>query len=277
MFKSLLIVIIETIFFFGGKQLKISSKMMRIAVFTFLTVLLVMGVAPSVSTVKAQGTATVNILESLGGTSTPAPGTSTYADGTAVSLTATPDTGYVFGYWEISSSAGVNLTTDNPATLTVSDSLDYTVQPMFIPYNEPAFVPAIPLPPSSSEAIVIVLPSVGGTTSPGPGTYELANAASLELTATALSGWVFDNWVIGGYPLSHGAYSFTDTPTNNPYNVDHGYGYTYSYQPVFSLVSSSSTPTPKVPEFPTPALIGIAIALIAVLVGSGVYAYGKRK
>lgn len=255
-----------------------SSKILKIAVFTFFVVLLVTGISPSISTVKAQGTATVNILASIGGTSSPAPGTYTYSDGTVVTLTATPELStYVFSYWEISSSAGVNLTTTNPASLTVSDSLNYTVQPMFIPYNEPAFVSAVPSPPSSSIAVVIVLSSVGGTTSPGAGTYELANAASLELTATPLSGWVFDHWVIGGYPLSHGSYSFTDTPTNNPYNVNHGYGYTYSYQPVFSLVSTSVSPTSTIPEVPSGAVIAVVIALVALLIGSGLYAHRKRK
>ena len=244
----------------------------------FLIVLLLAVVLVAMHPVKAQGTATVNVLVSLGGSTTPS-GISTYPDGTLVTLTATPGNAYTFAYWEISSSLGVNLTTDNPATFTVSDSVNYTVQPVFQPINEPAFVPAIPSPPTSSIAVVIVLASVGGTTSPGAGTYELASATTLTLTATPLSGWVFDNWVIGGYPLSHGAYSFTDTPTNNPYSVDHGYGYTYSYQPVFSLVSSTtSTPTPAAtPEFPGAGVVGVVVVLIVVLLSSGIYTYRKRK
>jgi hypothetical protein len=245
----------------------------------FLILLLLAVALVSMNPVKAQGTATVNVLVSLGGSTTPS-GTSTYADGTVVTLNATPGSAYTFAYWEISSSSGVNLTTDNPTTFMVSDSLTYTVQPVFQPINEPVFVPAVPSAPTSSIAVVIVLASVGGTTSPGAGTYELSNATSLTLTATPLSGWVFDNWVIGGYPLSHGGYSFTDTPTNNPYNVNHGYGYTYSYQPVFSLVSSStSTPTtvPTTPEFPSAGIIGVVAILIVVLLGSGIYEYRKRQ
>ena len=95
----------------------------------------------------------------------------------------------------------------------------------------------------ATAAIVVVLSAVGGTTSPAPGTYALENATSLQLTATPDSGWIFDHWVIGGYPLTHGAYSFTDTPTDNPYNVNHGYGNTYTYQPVFSPTSTTYTNT----------------------------------
>ena len=235
-------------------------------------------VAMSAYPVKAQGTATVNILIALGGSTSPGAGTHTYPDGTNVILTATPESSsYLFSYWEISTSSGVNETSDNPATLTVSDSLSYTVEPVFVPFNE-SVVPSIPLPPISSEAVVIVLAAVGGTTTPGPGTYLLGSAASLYLTATPLSGWKFDNWVIGGYPLSHGGYSFTDTPTNNPYNVNHGYGYTYSYQPVFSLVSTTMpTQTPTIPEFSSAAVVVFAVVLIAVLIALGIYVGNKRK
>jgi hypothetical protein len=103
--------------------------------------------------------------------------------------------------------------------------------------------------------------------------YAIANAANLQLTATAMSGYVFSHWVIGGYPLSHGAYSFTDTPSNNPYTVDHGYGYTYTYQPVFNAVSPATSPTPVTPELSS---VAAAIALIAVALFAGIYKFKQR-
>jgi hypothetical protein len=258
--------------------MKESSKTLKIAVFTFLTVLLVMGVSPSVYTVKAQVDVTINILLSIGGTTDPAAGTQTYTSGQSATFSATPDSNYFFDYWTIvDPSATVTTNSTNPLTLTLTAGT-YTIQPLFQPLNI-AIQGGPPAPSPSSDAVVIVLAAVGGTTTPGPGTYMLTSATSLNLEATPLSGWQFDHWLIGGYPLSHGAYSFTDTPTDNPYNVNHGYGYTYSYQPVFSLVSSSSsaTPTPKVPEFPSAVVVGVVIALIAVLLCSGIYSYGKRK
>jgi hypothetical protein len=257
--------------------MKESSKTLKIAVFTFLTVLLVMGVSPSVYTVKAQNDVTVNIFSSIGGTTDPGAGTQTYTSGQNATFSATADSGYFFAYWTIvDPSATVTVDSTNPLTLNLTAGT-YTIQPSFQPFN--IAIPALAPSPSPSVAVVIVLAAVGGTVSPGPGTYTLSNAAALNLVATPLSGWKFDHWLIGGYPLSHGAYTFTDTPTNNPYNVNHGYGYTYSYQPVFSLVSSSSsaTPTPTVPEISSAAMVGVVVALIVVLLGSGIYAYRKRK
>jgi hypothetical protein len=115
---------------------------------------------------------------------------------------------------------------------------------------------------------------VGGNTIPAPGTYALANAASFDLTAVPDNGWVFSNWVIGGTPLSHGGYSFTDTPTNNPYNVNHGYGYTYSYEAVFRPVSTTATPTPTINEFSSAT--AIILAAILVLVAFGTYIFTKK-
>ena len=58
-----------------------------------------------VSGVKAQGTATVVVLDTIGGTVNPN-GTNTYADGTAVTLTATPtSTAYLFARCVISLNA----------------------------------------------------------------------------------------------------------------------------------------------------------------------------
>jgi hypothetical protein len=257
--------------------MKVSSKTLKIAVFTFLSVLLIISVSPSVCTVKAQNNVTVNLLSSIGGTTDPAAGTQTYTSGQNATFTATADAGYFFADWTVvDPSAAVTEYTDNPLTLNLTAGT-YSIQPLFQALNIP-FPAAVPSPNPSSEAVVIVLAAIGGTTSPGPGTYTLANAASVNLVATPLNGWKFDNWVIGGYPLNHGSYAFTDTPTNNPYNVNHGYGYTYSYQPVFSLVSSSSSTTPApTPEFSSVAVIGVIVALVAVLLGSGIYAYGKRK
>ncbi len=251
--------------------------MLKITVFTFLTALLLLGVAPSISTVKAQGDVTVNIMSSVGGSTTPAAGTQTYNSGSSQSFAATPDAGFYLAFWTVVDPSG-NVTTYPDATITLTLAAGtYTMQAVFQAFNTQIPAPA-PSPNPASAAVVVVLASVGGTTTPAPGVYTLANAASLNLKATPLSGWVFDHWVIGGYPLSHGAYSFTDTPTDNPYKVDHGYGYTYSYQPVFSLASSTSaSPTPTIPEVPSAALIAVAIALIALLIGSGVYAYRKRK
>jgi hypothetical protein len=235
-------------------------------VFALIFILSALLIGTFCASVKAQDQATIVVMAAVGGTTDPT-GTTTYADGTAVTLTATAGEGFVFQNWEIITSAGGITDSTNPTTLTVNATVGtYAVQAVFQPVQ--VITPATIT--SANNAIVVVLAAVGGTTSPAPGTYALANAAALELKATPNSGFVFHNWIIGGTPLSHGAYSFTDTPTDNPYNVNHGYGYTYTYQPVFvptgsTVVTTGSTPTPSPSSMSTDAWIIIA-ALIVIIV-----------
>lgn len=254
------------------------SKNIRLLAFSLLVaVLLVATFGLTVPSVKAQGNATVVIMSFLGGTTTPAAGTYTYASGTSVSVFANPASSkYVFSSWIVSNSSTSNaVTTTNPLTFTVTGGVTYVVQPVFQPLNNTFISPLTTPVNNTGMAIVVVVASVGGTTNPAPGTYELANATSLSLTAIPNPGWKFDNWVIGGYPLNHGAYSFTDTPTNNPYNVNHGYGYTYDYQPVFSPVSSTSpSASPTIPEYSVAVVIAIVLAL--ALAAFGTYALSRR-
>lgn len=240
-----------------------TSKTAKIFVVILLTAALLMPLV-SLNNAKAAGQATVDMIASVGGTTTPSGDNNTYADGTVVTLTATAGNGFIFQYWAIVSSAGGTQDSTNPTTITVVGGDTYAVQAVFQPIN---FIPPATQSTSATNAIVVVLSSVGGTTTPVAGTYALANAANFNLTATPTSGFRFDHWVIGGSPLNHGAYSFTDTPTNNPYNVNHGYGNTYTYQPVF-------VPTNAVPEFSSIATIAIALVLVAIAFGT--YAY-KRK
>lgn len=241
----------------------------KVQVFALIFILSAVIVAAGPSFVKAQSQATIDILVSTGVESTtPAQGsTTTYADGTAVTLSATAGEGFVFQSWEIISAAGGVEDLNNPTTLTVTGGVTYAIQAVCVPIQT---APNSTTPDLSTAAIVVILPSVGGTTNPPTGTYALAVASQLNLQATADSGWTFDHWAIGGVTGSnpHGGYSFTDTPTDNPYNVNHGYGNTYTYQAVFKPNGS------VVPEYSSVAAVIIALALVAVTFGT--YAY-KRK
>lgn len=140
------------------------------------------------------------------------------------------------------------------------------------------------MPDLSKAAIVVVLAANGGTTSPAPGTYALADATQLMLTATPLSGWQFSHWIISGQPMNHGIYSFTATPTDNPYTVDHGYGNQYAYQPVFTPIGSATpTPTPSTGgtsgsgiSTETIIIIALVVVIIIILIAFGIYASRKK-
>ena len=244
-------------------------KSSKIFALTLLTTLIVFAALnASVINVKAQTQATVIVTPSLGGTTDPT-GTTTYNDGTSVTFTATPDATDVFQNWIISTDAGSSAVTENPITLPVVGGTTYNVQAVFSPLLPPPGVTSLPTN-MATAAIVVVLTGAGGTTVPAPGTYALADATALNLTATPASGWTFSHWVISGPNLSHGGYPFTATPTDNPYNVNHGYGSTFSYQAVFTPTGTTE-PTPTVPEFSSVVTIVIALVLVAIAFGTIIY------
>ncbi len=247
-------------------------KSRKIFALTLLTSLILFA-ALNASVISAQSQATVNLLESIGGTATTDPTGTTFDDGTPVTFTATPDAAYAFVNWIISTAEGANIASTNPVTIPVTGGTTYDVQAVFAPLLPPPGVTGLPTN-LGAAAFVVVLAGSGGTTSPTPGTYALENATSMMLTATPASGWTFSHWVIEGPNLSHGGYPFTATPTDNPYNVNHGYGNMYSYQPVFTPVGST-TPTPTIPEFSSVATIVVALALVAIALGT--YAYRRKK
>ena len=205
-------------------------KSKKIFALTLLMSLLVLAAVNAI--VNAQGDATVIVNETIGGSTDPAAGTHTYADGTSVTFTATADAGYAFQDWIFATDEGANTVTDASITIPVTGGTTYTIQANFVPLQIPPNGAAVTN--FATAATVVVLTSAGGTTSPVPGTYALADATSLQLTAIPESGWTFSHWVISGPGLSHGGYPFTATPTDNPYNVNHGYGNRFAYQAVFT-------------------------------------------
>ena len=242
----------------------------------------------NILSVKAQGQATVNVLASIGGTTDPTPGTYNYSDGTTVTFIATPDRDYDFSNWIISTTIGASTSDLNtPTTITFSGGTTYAVQAVF------QTIQAFPGLPSTfqptTDAIVGVLAAAGGTTNPPPGIYHLANATQFNLNAIPDSGWQFSHWVISGPNLSHGGYPYTATPTDNPYNVNHGYGNTFNYQPVFTPTGTGPTPTPTGGATATPTgtiggltmdsaiIIGLVVVIIVILIAFGVYASRRRK
>ena len=247
-----------------------------LALILLTSTLLLAGLSPNITNVKAQSQAIVNFVTPVGGATTPSGNGNSYPDGTAVTLIATPGPDSIFLYWAINSTQSGMSLDNNPATLTVSGGVTYTVAAIFIATQPLPGEADITYNPSTMAGVV-VLAGVGGTTSPAPGAYHLTNAASTTLTAKPDSGWTFSHWIISGpTDTTHSGVPFTLTPTDNPYTVSHGYGYTYYYQPVFTPVSSSSstTPTPTVSEFSSAAIIVLAMALVAVTFGT--YTYTKR-
>lgn len=258
--------------------------------FFVLTLIMSLFLASSISfatiNVNAQTQGTVTMLDSLGGTTNPSAGTQTYNDGATVTLTANTQSTFAFLYWVIFDGTDSTIDLDNPTTLTVQAGSNYTIQPVFTPIQTSQL--GINSTTNPADGIVVVLTSVGGTTNPAPGYYAVSSLKQTTLTAIPDSGWQFSHWIISGFPMqgAHGNYSFTATPTDNPYTVGHGEGNTYNYQAVFTPVGTTE-PTPTATATPatvmggistdTAIIIVLSIVVVLLVIALGIVAMRKRK
>jgi hypothetical protein len=246
------------------------AKLRKFLALTLLTTIMVIA-ALGITSAQAQGTAI--ILPSIGGTTTPEQGTYNYADGSTQTFTAEAEPPFLFTEWVITAGGQSSSSTENPISLPMIAGVTYEIQAHFTPVNP---VPGSTTLPSdmANAAIVVIFAASGGTTNPPSGTYALADAEALLLSATPQSGFEFSHWVISGDSTDHGGAPLNLQPTDNPYNVHHGYGYKYNYQPVF-FPTGETVPTPTNGASPTPTDGGIAglsmewiiiVALVVIIV-----------
>ncbi len=257
--------------------------------------------------------AEVVILPSVGGSTNPLPGNYTYANGTAIVLSAVASTGYEFKYWIVSGSytpghtggnpgyfvdpdtgqvvqlpvpptlTGINalVFTANPANITCGYGYTFTYQAIFAPTSgtPTATPPPQTLPATNNTQVVTILPSVGGTTDPAPGTYVYDTNHTFTLSATPSAGFTFHFFTVAGtYTPGHLAEpqyvagvtdQFPTVPSSvylptqdslvfatNPATITCGYGYSYTYQAVFDPVNATVPPIPTTtpPPSSTPAV-----------------------
>jgi hypothetical protein len=134
---------------------------------------------------------------------------------------------------------------------------------------------------AQSSITLQILPSVGGTTDPGPGNYTYyEGGARAILTATAEPGWQFSYWLFFG-PNMGGHQSgmmesnvIYDNPADVTHNYDYG-GYTYTYQAVFVPSSTGSKPLGFPVEYFLP--LAVTVVVVAVIAGLLGYTLGKRQ
>ena len=130
-------------------------------------------------------TATAN--PAVGGAVT---GAGTYQSGTTCNLTATPATGYGFTNW-----------TENGNVVSTNANYSFTVT------GNRTLVANFTSSPANYTISVSANPSNGGTVT-GGGTYQ--QGQNCTVTATAASGYTFNNWTENGSAVSTNAsYSFT--------------------------------------------------------------------
>jgi uncharacterized repeat protein (TIGR02543 family) len=147
-------------------------------------------------------TVTLNILPSVGGTTSPANGSHTYNRNVLVQVTATPNPGCSFAYWIVDNNAE-----GSESTLTLTMASNHTVQAIFV----------------NNTYTLTVITQGQGTVSPANSSYRYGELVSLE--AIAASGWSFSGWSGDATGLSNTAITMdankavTATFTQNTYNL----------------------------------------------------------
>ncbi len=106
------------------------------------------------------GTATVDVFNAIGGTTSPAggftgPAYSTYTIGTTYSFTQTPGSGFEFFYWIIDTSAGATVYTSSTLSLKLTSS-STAIQAFWIPTGSTLTLPTI-ISEFSSAMIAVLL------------------------------------------------------------------------------------------------------------------------
>ena len=117
---------------------------------------------------------TVAVSPSGGGTTDPAAGTHTYSEGSSVTVTATPQSGYQFDHWSGACTGS--------GTCQVTMDADKSVTANFAA-------------PASYNLTVAVSPSGAGTTTPTVGVHSYTQGTVVSVAATAGAGYIFDHWV----------------------------------------------------------------------------------
>ena len=115
----------------------------------------------------------ITIATTVGGSTGPAAGTYTYPAGTAVLISATPDTGYTFTGWSYATSV-----TTNPLVLVMNDNLLITAN----------------FAPVQTKNTLTITATGSGTTNPAPGTYSYDPGTTVSVTAVPASGATFTGW-----------------------------------------------------------------------------------
>jgi hypothetical protein len=205
------------------------------------------------------------------GTTNPSAGSYTIPQGSPVTLSASPLSGYVFKQWQTGSAAFVSYSPT--ISVTVSQSITYvavfevasspTPTPTTMPTPTPTPVPTptqtpTPTPTPTPQVTLNIGKSGSGAITPVAGTYTYNIHSSVTIYATAASGYQFDYWLFDDYSKS---YSSTTTLSMSR---------SRTALAVFSAIAPSPTPTTQPTSTPAPTPTPTPqVALTMGLSGSG--------
>jgi uncharacterized repeat protein (TIGR02543 family) len=138
--------------------------------------------------IQNQYTVTLSSIPLAGGTTS---GSGPFNSGSSVTVTATPNAGYIFTNW-----------TENGIVLTSSISYQFTISG-----NRTLVANFTAVGPTQYTVTLLSIPLAGGTTS-GSGPFN--SGSSVTVTAIPNAGYTFTNWTESGTAVSTNAsYTFT--------------------------------------------------------------------
>lgn len=150
---------------------------------------------------------TLTISSTTGGSTSPLSGTYIQIEGSSVSVSAIADSGYKFDHWTLD---GGNAGSTNPISITMN--ANHTLQAVF----------------AVTTFTLAISATVGGTTTPAPGTYTIQQGLTQQVAATTASGYQFVNWLLDGNARA-------ENPISVTMDTDH------TLQAVFAVVTYTLT------------------------------------
>jgi len=139
--------------------------------------------------VRIQHELTISVVGS--GTTSPAPGSHMYNEGSDVSVDAQPAAGWMLDHWLLD---GVDVGSADPYTVTMDD--DHALTAVFTEIVGVTYDLTIAVDGS-------------GSTDPAVGVHTYSEGSDVPVTATPDSGWAFDHWLLDG----------VDVGSADPYTV----------------------------------------------------------
>jgi len=219
--------------------LKSQTKWLTLAKTLVITVIIVGGGIGGGVVAWPNPTYTLSIDVSGGGTTNPSPGSHTYDEGTNVTITASPDSGWEFDQWG-DDAAGVSITT------TIDMDSDKSVTAYF--------TTEIP----TTRYTLTMSRNGNGVTDPPVGSWDYPDGTEITITAIPDNQWQFVNWtgdvtnpnsatttvtmdfdktIIANFSEAPIAFLFADLDWDSAqvhnriaaFILEHGYGYEIEY------------------------------------------------
>ncbi len=205
----------------------------------------------------------LTIFATVGGTTTPSPGTHTYVNGTVVEVTAIPKLGYSFDYWLLNGEER----TENP--ITVIMNANYTLEAIFVE----AIPPEIVFDVTWEEETYPVAVTSNSTISDFNFSQPLKQI-SFNVTGTGGSTG-FCNvtipkallWAENGWTITVGDQQITDYTLTTDGNYTHLY-FTYTHSTQTVVIEG----THVIPEFPSALILTLFMCLSAIA-----FVFAKKK